>query len=405
LQKYFYTYLPSDLGFSSVPWWWALPLVGLGGLFVGLTIHFLPGNAGHSPSDGFKAGAPPLPKELPGVFFAALATLSLGAVLGPEAPLIALGGGLGYLAITLIAKDATPQAASLIAGAGSFAAVATLFGSPLPAAFLLMEALGLGGAMMTVALLPGLLAAGIGTLVFTGLDHLTGLGDFSLAIPNLPTFTTPTGVMFLWAIVLGLLLPFLGWFIYWLARVVRPIVHARRIIVTTVFGLLIAGIAIVFSQITGKGIDTVLFSGQAALPELVTNAATWTIGALILLIIAKALAYGISLSSFRGGPVFPGMFIGAAVGVLASHLPGMSVVPAVGIGIGAMSVTMLRLPFTSVLLAWVLLPTDGLAIMPLVIVAVVVSFVVTLKLPDAPGRFRLGGRFAEPEGDAVASTA
>jgi H+/Cl- antiporter ClcA len=331
-----------------------------------------------------------MPRELPGVFLAALATLALGAVLGPEAPLIALGGGLGYLAVKGLAKGSTPQAANLIAGAGSFAAISTLFGSPLPAAFLLMEAIGLGGAMMTVALLPGLLAAGIGTLVFTGMDNLTGLGDFSLAIPNLPTFTTPTVAMFAWAIVLAVLLPLLGWFIYWLSRVVQPLVQGRRVLVTTVFGLLIAGIAIVFAQLTGKGIDSVLFSGQAAMPDLINNASSWSIGALILLIVAKSLAYGLSLSSFRGGPVFPGMFVGAAVGVLASHLPGMSLIPAVGIGIGAMSATMLRLPFTSVLLAWILLPTDGLAIIPLVIVAVVVSYVVTLRLPDAPGRFTLG---------------
>jgi H+/Cl- antiporter ClcA len=406
LQKYFFTYLPSDLGFTSVPWWWPLPLVALGGLLVALTIKYLPGNAGHSPSEGFKTGGgPTLPIEIPGVFFAALATLAFGAVLGPEAPLIALGSGLGYFAVTKLAKGATPQAATLIATAGSFAAISTLLGSPLLGAFLLMEAAGLGGAMLTVALLPGLLAAGVGSLVFTGLDNLTGLGTFSLAIPNLPTFTTPTGAMFGWAIVLGLLAPLLGWFIYALARIVRPIVHANRIVVTTVFGLLIAGIAVGFAEITNKGIDTVLFSGQAALPSLITNAATWSVGALALLIVAKSLAYALSLSAFRGGPVFPGMFIGGAVGVLASHLPGMSLVPAVGIGIGAMCATMLRLPFTSVLLATLLLTSDGLAIMPLVIVAVVISYVVSIWIPQPPGSLSLGARFAVKEPDTVATTA
>jgi H+/Cl- antiporter ClcA len=405
LQKYFFTYLPGDLGFSSVPWWWALPLVAIGGLLVALTIRYMPGNAGHSPSEGFKAGGPTLPIEIPGVFFAALATLAFGAVLGPEAPLIALGSGLGYFAVTRLAKGATPQAATLIATAGSFAAISTLLGSPLLGAFLLMEAAGLGGAMLTVALLPGLLAAGVGSLVFTGLDKMTGLGTFSLAIPDLPTFTTPTVAMFGWAIVLGLLAPLLGWFIYALARVVRPIVHANRIVVTTVFGLLIGGIAVAFAQITNKGIDSVLFSGQAALPSLITDAATWSVGALVLLIVAKSLAYALSLSAFRGGPVFPGMFIGGAVGVLASHLPGMSLVPAVGIGIGAMCATMLRLPFTSVLLATLLLTSDGLAIMPLVIVAVVVSYVVSVWIPQAPGKLHLGSRFPVHEDDVVASTA
>lgn len=46
----------------------------------------LAGNSGHSPADGLKTGGTPAPIELPGVFLAALATLNLGAVLGPEAP-------------------------------------------------------------------------------------------------------------------------------------------------------------------------------------------------------------------------------------------------------------------------------------------------------------------------------
>ena len=66
-----------------------------------------------------------------------------------------------------------------------------------------------------------------------------------------------------------------------------------------------------------------LFSGQSDLPTLVGNHASYTVGALLLLVLCKGLAYGISLSAFRGGPVFPAMFIGAAGGMAMSHLPGM----------------------------------------------------------------------------------
>ena len=105
---------------------------------------------------------------------------------------------------------------------------------------------------------------------------------------------------------------------------------------------------------------------------------------LILLIVCKAAAYGISLSAFRGGPVFPSMFIGAALGIAASGLPGMSLAPAIGMGIGAMCATMLRLPLTSALLATVLLGADGVSVTPQVIIAVVVAFVITMVLPT-PG--------------------
>ncbi len=381
LQKFVFTSLPDHLGFSSVPAWWPLPPLALCGLLVAACIHYLPGNSGHSPADGFQTGGPPSAAELPGVILASLATLSLGAVLGPEAPLIGIAGGLGALAVHLVKKDAAPSAVALIATAGSFAAISTLLGSPLLGAFLLMEAAGLAGMMLAVALLPGLLAAGIGSLVFVGLDSWTGRGTFSLAIPNLPPFKTPTLAMFGWAIVIGLLAPLLGWSVYVGAQSLRPLVHAYRIPITVALGLGIAGMAIWFSQATGKGTNEVLFSGQSELPGLITNATTWSIGALILLLVCKSVAYALSLSAFRGGPVFPSMFIGGAVGVLASHLPGLSLVPAVGIGIGAMTATMLRLPFTAVLLATVLLTSDGYAVMPLVIVAVVVSYVTTQWLP------------------------
>ena len=115
--------------------------------------------------------------SFPGIIIAAFATLSLGVVLGPEAPLIAIGSGMGVLAVHLIKRDAPEMASVVIGAAGSFAAIATLLGSPLAGAFLLMEAGGLGGALMGVVLVPGLLAAGIGSLIYIGLDDWTGLRD------------------------------------------------------------------------------------------------------------------------------------------------------------------------------------------------------------------------------------
>ena len=78
------------------------------------------------------------------------------------------------------------------------------------------------------------------------------------------------------------------------------------------------------------------------------------------------------------------MFIGAAGGIGLSHLPGLPLVPGVAIGIGAMAVGMLKLPLTSVLLTVLILGNDGITTMPLVIVAVVVSFVATTRLEPAP---------------------
>ena len=115
------------------------------------------------------------------------------------------------------------------------------------------------------------------------------------------------------------------------------------------------------------------------------NAAAYTVGALVLLVVCKGLAYSLSLSSFRGGPIFPSMFIGAAGGIALSHLPGLTMVGGAAMGIGALVVAMLGLPLTAVLLVTVFLQADGLQVMPVVIVAVVVSYVVSVRLrPAAP---------------------
>src|SRR5215472_16936751 len=193
LQRWLFTDLPSALGFHGPPMWWPLPLLALSGLLVALTIRYLPGRGGHSPADGFQPGGTPLPAELPGVVLAALATLSFGAVLGPEAPLIGIGGGLAALAVRAARRDAPQQTVMVVAAAASFAAISTLLGSPLAGAFLLMEASGLGGPMLGLVLVPGLLAAGLGALVFIGFDSWTGQGTFSLAIPHLPPFSHPDG--------------------------------------------------------------------------------------------------------------------------------------------------------------------------------------------------------------------
>src|SRR5277367_962890 len=116
LQTWVYQNLPGELGFASTPTWWSLPWLAVAGLVTAFAIVRLPGHGGHVPADGLKAGGnPTTPIELPGVLLAAVATLGLGLVLGPEAPLIALGMGLGILAVRLAKKDAPQQALALMA--------------------------------------------------------------------------------------------------------------------------------------------------------------------------------------------------------------------------------------------------------------------------------------------------
>src|SRR6185369_8836991 len=202
LQRWVYTNLPHGMGFSSQPSWWPLPALTVAGAAVGLTIRYLPGPAGHIPAEGLKTGGVFTFLQLPGVAIAAIVSLGLGVVLGPEAPLIALGAGLA--ALVMRGPLAQPQAVAIVSAAGSFAAISALMGSPILGAFLLMEAIGLGGAMLDLVLVPGLLAAGIGALVFVGFGSWTGRGTASLTAPNLAPVGSPTGAQFGWALGIGI---------------------------------------------------------------------------------------------------------------------------------------------------------------------------------------------------------
>jgi H+/Cl- antiporter ClcA len=382
IQQQLFSDLPGRIFGGHAPAWWPVPWLVLCGVLTGLTIRNLPGNAGHSPAFGFKTGGgPPSGPELGSVALAALTTLSLGAVLGPEAPLIAIGGGLGAVTVRLAKKDAPPTAQLVIASAGSFAAISTLLGSPLLGAFLIMEAAGIGGMTLSLVALPGLLASGVGALVFVGLDNWTGLGTFSLSLTAVPPAVAPTIATMGWAVAMGAAGALLGWVVRWVGLSLRPIVHRNRVLVTAVLGLLIGLTAMAYQLISARPFTQVLFSGQSALPELVADAASYPLAVLVLLIGCKMLVYGLSLSAFRGGPVFPSMFIGAALGIAASALPGMSLAPAIATGIGAMCTAMLRLPLTSALLATVLLGIDGVTVTPQVTVAVAVAFVLVNRLP------------------------
>jgi H+/Cl- antiporter ClcA len=77
-----------------------------------------------------------------------LRLVGLGAVLGPEAPLIALASVVG-VAVTLFVR-VHPRGDAVLGSAGSFAAISALFGGPIVAGMMMVE----GGLEMGAMLLP-----------------------------------------------------------------------------------------------------------------------------------------------------------------------------------------------------------------------------------------------------------
>ncbi|MGZ4287108.1 MAG: chloride channel protein [Solirubrobacteraceae bacterium] len=385
IQQELYHHLPNALGYTNgPPKWWSLPILAIAGVITAFAIVRLPGNGGHIPAEGLKVGGGPTrPIELPGIVLAGLASIGLGVVIGPEAPLIAMGAGLGVATIKAARKDVPQQLLVVVAAAGSFAALSFVFSSPIIAAVILIEATGLGGSRLPIVLLPGLVGAAIGTLISVGMGSFTGLSTsaYALGALPLPKFERPTAASFGWAIALSVVIALVAYLIRTGGISTHRVVRPRPFLMLPAAGLVVSGLAIAFSQASGKSINEVLFSGQDALPGLVSSAGKWSLSALALLIVFKGIAYAVSLGSFRGGPTFPAIFLGAAGGLMASHLPGFDITPAVAVGMGAATVAILRLPLSAIVIASVLTAQAGPGSEPLTIIGVVVCYLVTVRLP------------------------
>ncbi|MFH8936540.1 chloride channel protein [Streptomyces griseosporeus] len=436
LQHWVWESLPEAAGYDRAPWWWPLPALLLAGLILAPIVTRMPGRGGHLPVNGL--GGPPLgPDALPGVVLAALATLPLGVVLGPEAPLMAVGSGLALLAVRAVrerddgggggggaAGEGGPRpggtgtgagtagsgagtgagagtagsgagagggagggggvggggggsrSAVVLATAGSTAAISTILGGPIVAALMVVEAAGIAGPQLVVLLLPALLASATGALVFTGFGQWTGLSIGGLRLPEVPPDVNPDAGDFLWGVPLAALVAVVVSLVHGLGRATATWTgrHTARRTVACAVG--VGGCLTAYALLTGRSPENAALSGQVALGDLAAHPHAESVATLLALVVCKGLAWGLCLGALRGGPIFPAVLLGAALGVACSGLPGLGTTPALALGVAAATVTVTGLPVTSSVLAVLLMGKDAADQMPLIVVSAVVAYIV-----------------------------
>ncbi|WP_426565141.1 chloride channel protein [Angustibacter sp. McL0619] len=385
VEGWLWTDLPDALGADSPPWYLVLVLPVVGAVVVLLARRLLPGDGGHEPLLGINASPTPV-SFAPGVALAALGTLAFGAVLGPEAPLIALGSVVGMVVVKFVKVGKAGTA--VLSTAGSFSAVSALFGGPLVAGILLIEAsIGLGAAAIPV-LLPGLVAAGVGYLIFIGLGSWGGLNATVLEVPDLPPYTGVHLGDLVVSLGVGIVAGVVVVVIRRIARVVAAMDRPRRAGGLPMGLLLVAGGAAVgllalVADWLGADSQDVLFSGQSSLPVLVDQP---TAKIVLILLVAKGLGYAVCLGcGFRGGPVFPAIFLGVALASLAEVIFNISPTLTIAVGAAAGMAAMTRLLFASLLFALLLDGLGGLDAIPVAVLACAGAWVVVHALePDKP---------------------
>ena len=355
LHHWLWIDLPDALGESSPPWYLVIGLPVVGAAVVLFARLWLPGDGGHDPLEGISVAPTPF-AHAPGIALAGLATLSFGAVLGPEAPVVALGGAVALL-LTSFAR-LNEQQRRLLSLAGSFAAISALFGGPLVGGVLLMEsAVGLG-AQAIPALLPGFVAAAVGYLVFVGLGDWGGLEAPGLVVPALPAYDGTYIVDLLLAVGVGVVTTLAIIPLKQRAARLEELGNARLGMPAFLLaGGLAVGLLAFAADLLGADAEDVLFSGQTSIPALLAETSTY---AVVVLLLAKGIAYAVSLAcGFRGGAIFPAIFLGIGIATFPVIWFDMSPTVAVAMGAAAGMAAQSRLLLSSMLFAALLVGSQG----------------------------------------------
>jgi H+/Cl- antiporter ClcA len=375
-QELMFVDVPTALGWSEAPWWFAAILLLVGATGVALARR-LPGQTGKGPLTGFHFDNPL--SVVPSILLAAVFTLVFGLVLGPEAPLIVLGTAVGALVTRKAAPDVR-KAAMLL---GGVAAIGAVLGNPFVTGFMILE-FAAAGLVPAVVITPVFVALGAGYLTQVGIFGLPGFGVHSLSVPGLPEYTSiePGDIL------IGLVVALLAAVVAVSARETAVMVQRRadRRAVPVLYGAaLVTALVLLIAQV-GFGVaqDQILFSGTSGMGDLVAQTSVMTV---VVILVGKAIAYAVALGGgFRGGPIFPATFLGVATAVLVTLLlPDVSLSPMAAAGIAASAAAMLKLPGTSALLGALLVSGGGAAVAPFAIFGAVIGLVVRLAADKRMG--------------------
>jgi H+/Cl- antiporter ClcA len=358
-------------------WYLIVGLPVAGAAIVAAARALLPGDGGHRPLDGLSPAAMPL-SHAPGIVLAALGTLAFGAVLGPEAPVIALGA-ITALAVTSFARLGQQESA-VLGMAGSFSAISALFGGPIVAGVMLVEAGAAGlGARLIPTLLPGFVAAAVGYLIFVGFGDWGGLEAPGLSVPELAPYEGTHLLDLLVAIAVGVVTALA---LVAINRVARDIAtrgeRKLKMPVLLLAGGLAVGLLALLADALGAQANEILFSGQSAIPEVIREQST---SVLLLILAAKAIAYAVSLASgFRGGPIFPAVFLGIGIATLPVVWFDVSPTLAIAVGAAAGMAGQTRFVLTSMLFASLLVGSAGVDAVPAAVLATAAAWLTVSAL-------------------------
>lgn len=347
LQNLLWQRLPGTLGIAQDSPLWIIGVLTLTGIAVGLVIRFSQGHAGPDPACEPLIGAPIPPSALPGLIVALILGLAGGVSLGPEHPIMTVNIALAVAIGARLLPRVNRMEWTILASAGTIGA---LFGTPVAAALIFSQTLnGSSEVPLWDRLFAPLMAAAAGALT-TGLFFHP---HFSLPIAHY-------GQMEMTDILSGAIVAAIaiaaGMVAVWCLPRLHSMMHQMKnpVLVLGIGGFILGILGVIGGPVS-------LFKGLDEMQQMVANQAFSTSDYFLLAVIKLAALVVAAASGFRGGRIFPAVFVGVALGLmLHEHVPAVPAAITVSCAILGIVLVVTRDGWLSLFMAAVVVPNTTL---------------------------------------------
>ncbi|WP_270779374.1 ion channel protein [Escherichia coli] len=347
LQNLLWQRLPGTLGIAQDSPLWIIGVLTLSGIAVGLVIRFSQGHAGPDPACEPLIGAPVPPSALPGLIVALILGLAGGVSLGPEHPIMTVNIALAVAIGARLLPRVNRMEWTILASAGTIGA---LFGTPVAAALIFSQTLnGSSEVPLWDRLFAPLMAAAAGALT-TGLFFHP---HFSLPIAHY-------GQMEMTDILSGAIVAAIaiaaGMVAVWCLPRLHAMMHQMKnpVLVLGIGGFILGILGVIGGPVS-------LFKGLDEMQQMVANQAFSTSDYFLLAVIKLAALVVAAASGFRGGRIFPAVFVGVALGLmLHEHVPAVPAAITVSCAILGIVLVVTRDGWLSLFMAAVVVPNTTL---------------------------------------------
>lgn len=347
LQSLLWTSLPSTIGLSASSPTWIILTLTLTGIAVGLVIRYTPGHAGPDPATEPLIGEPVNAAALPGLIIALIIGLAGGVSLGPEHPVMAVNIALAVALGARVFPRVNALDWTILASAGTIGA---LFGTPVAAALIFSQTLS-GNAEIPLwdRLFAPLLAAAAGALTTSLFFH----PNFSLPIAHYSQMQLVD--IFSGAIVAAIAIA-LGMVAVWCLPRLHRLMHRLKnpVLILGAGGFILGILGAIGGNITlFKGLDEMQ---QMAFSQI------FSVSDYLLFALIKLAALVVAAScGFRGGRIFPAVFVGVALGLmLHEHVEAVPLAITISCSILGLVLVVTRDAWLSLFMAAVVVPDTSL---------------------------------------------